>query len=102
MALGVEESSTLPPATEVKDVNGAKVAVPVIPTTKLPPPESPSEIRTRTLVVAAFWAVVIFLGLPVWWWTTSIHRARLPLQEMLEWADGKVSERLPLKLSMGR
>lgn len=57
---------------------------------KHPPPESGESIRVRSLVIASFWAVVIFLGLPTWWWTTSIYRARLPLQEMLEWADGKV------------
>ena len=57
---------------------------------KQPPPESSRSIRGRALVIFSFWAVVIFLGLPTWWWTTSIHRARLPLEAMLEWADGKV------------
>ncbi|MCJ1243860.1 GPI transamidase component [Trapelia coarctata] len=56
---------------------------------KTPPPEPAKDIHVRSLVIFAFWAIVIFLGLPVWWWTTSIHRSRLPLQEMLEWADGK-------------
>lgn len=57
---------------------------------KKPPPESSESVRLRALVILSFWAIVIFLGLPVWLWTTSIHRARLPLQEMLDWADGKV------------
>ena len=57
---------------------------------KQPPPESLESLRVRSLVIGSFWAIVIFLGLPIWWWTTSIYRARLPLQEMLEWADGKV------------
>lgn len=57
---------------------------------KNPPPESNENIRTRSHVILSFWAIVIFLGLPIWWWTTSIHRARLPLRDMLEWADGKV------------
>lgn len=57
---------------------------------KNPPPESSENIQTRSQVVLSFWAIVIFLGLPIWWWTTSIHRARLPLRDMLEWADGKV------------
>ena len=57
---------------------------------KKPPPESAEGIRVRSLVLFSFWAIVIFLGLPIWLWTTSIHRARLPLQEMLDWADGKV------------
>ncbi|PGH01938.1 hypothetical protein AJ79_07769 [Helicocarpus griseus UAMH5409] len=53
------------------------------------PPEKPEAIRTRTLVISAFWAVIIFLGLPMWWQTTSIYRAKLPLEEMKDWADGK-------------
>lgn len=55
-----------------------------------PPLENPESVRIRGLVITSFWLVVIFLGLPTWWYTTSIHRARLPLREMLEWADGKV------------
>ena len=58
--------------------------------TKKPPPESSDSVRVRSLVVASFWAIAVCLGLPIWWWTTSIPRARLPLKEMLEWADGKV------------
>lgn len=54
------------------------------------PPEKPEDIRTRTLVISAFWAIIIFLGLPMWWRTTSIYRARLPLDVMKDWADGKV------------
>ena len=57
---------------------------------KQPPPETLESIRIRKLVIGSFWVIVIFLGLPMWWWTTSIYRASLPLQEMLEWADGKV------------
>ena len=57
---------------------------------KKPPPETPEGIRLRTLVIVSFWAVAVLLGLPTWLWTTSIHRARLPLREMLDWADGKV------------
>lgn len=55
-----------------------------------PPPESLEGIRIRSLVIVSFWAVVIFLGLPIWLWTTSIYRARLPLREMIDWADGRV------------
>ena len=61
-----------------------------IGSTKKPPPEPRENVRLRGLVVLSFWAVVIVLGLPMWWYTTSIHRARLPLQEMFDWADGKV------------
>ncbi|KAL8717260.1 MAG: hypothetical protein Q9225_005480 [Loekoesia sp. 1 TL-2023] len=54
-----------------------------------PPPESEESIRVRRRVIASFWAIVVFLGLPIWMWTTSIHRARLPLEEMMDWAEGK-------------
>ncbi|KAL1966401.1 hypothetical protein VTN77DRAFT_4543 [Rasamsonia byssochlamydoides] len=53
------------------------------------PPEKPEAVWTRTKVILAFWSVILFLGLPMWWKTTSIYRARLPLQEMIDWADGK-------------
>ncbi|KAL3477962.1 phosphatidylinositol-glycan biosynthesis class S protein-domain-containing protein [Aspergillus californicus] len=55
----------------------------------LPPPENSSAIQNRFRVVAAFWAVILFLGFPIWWKTTSIYRAELPVQEMLDWAGGK-------------
>lgn len=57
----------------------------------LPPPEKPSALQTRFKVVAAFWAVILFLGFPIWWKTTSIYRAELPTQDMLDWAGGKVT-----------
>jgi GPI-anchor transamidase subunit S len=57
---------------------------------KQPPPEKPEAVWLRSKVVFSFWAVIIFLGLPMWWKTTSIYRARLPIQEMLEWSEGTV------------
>jgi Phosphatidylinositol-glycan biosynthesis class S protein len=71
-------------------VDGGVVAHAKTLTRKEPPPESPESVRIRTAVVLSFWAVVIFLGLPIWWKTTAIYRAKLPLREMMEWADGKV------------
>ncbi len=71
----------------------------VVASKKKPPPESIESIRTRSQVILSFWAIVILLGLPIWWWTTSIHRASLPLREMLEWADGKVF--ITLRSSLG-
>lgn len=56
-----------------------------------PPPEKPETVRIKFLVMLSFWAVIACLGLPMWWKTTSIYRARLPLQEMIDWADGTVS-----------
>ncbi|KAJ5095874.1 hypothetical protein NUU61_005230 [Penicillium alfredii] len=56
---------------------------------RIPPPESPAAVQTRFKVIAAFWAVIIFLGFPIWWKTTSVYRAHIPFQEMVDWADGK-------------
>lgn len=57
---------------------------------KQPPPEKPADIRRRTLVIVSFWLIVLCLGLPIWWQTTTIYRAKLPLDDMLDWADGRV------------
>ena len=81
-----EESKDVDPSIGSSQSNLASISSP-----KKPPPERPEDVRLRGFVIGSFWVVVLFFGLPVWWWTTSIHRARLPLREMLEWADGKVS-----------
>jgi len=57
---------------------------------KQPPPEKAADVRRRTLVIVSFWLIVLCLGLPIWWQTTTIYRAKLPLDEMLDWADGRV------------
>lgn len=54
------------------------------------PPEKPADARRRSLIVLSFWVLIALLGLPMWWTTTSIYRAELPLSEMTDWADGKV------------
>lgn len=56
-----------------------------------PPPEKPADTSRRTRIVLSFWLLVLLLGLPFWWGTTAIYRAELPLDEMLQWADGKVN-----------
>ncbi|CAI7640595.1 unnamed protein product [Penicillium pancosmium] len=70
----------------------AEASTPSKSTQRVPAPESPQAIQTRFRVIAAFWAVIIFLGFPIWWQTTSIYRAHLPIQEMVDWADGKLPE----------
>ncbi|KAM3514193.1 hypothetical protein MY11210_002184 [Beauveria gryllotalpidicola] len=54
-----------------------------------PPAEKPSDARRRSYIVWSYWLIVVFLGLPIWWQTTAIHRAHLPLDGMMQWADGK-------------
>jgi phosphatidylinositol glycan class S len=61
---------------------------------KQPPPESSQSISMRRWILVSFWAVALFLGLPMWWKTTTVYRAPLPLDQMLEWADGKVPAEL--------
>lgn len=60
---------------------------------KLPPPEKAETIQLRRLVIVSFWAVILLLGLPVWWKTTSIYRAELPLQDIASWSSGTVSSK---------
>jgi GPI-anchor transamidase subunit S len=57
---------------------------------KQPPAEKPEVVWLRTKIILSFWAVIVFLGLPVWWKTTSIYRARLPTQKMLAWSEETV------------
>ncbi|CCX13587.1 phosphatidylinositol-glycan biosynthesis class S protein [Pyronema domesticum] len=56
---------------------------------KIPPSDTPENARTRSWVVLSFWSVVLLLGVPLWWCTTSIYRAPLPLNEMQSWANGR-------------
>jgi phosphatidylinositol glycan class S len=65
-------------------------AVSVAPKKREPPPESPESIRLRSYVILSFWAIITIIGLPIWWKTTTIYRARLPLDQMMDWADGRV------------
>jgi phosphatidylinositol glycan class S len=62
---------------------------------KLPPPESSESIWLRRLAILSFWAVVVFLGLPIWLKTTAIYRAELPLQQMTDWAEGRARTLCP-------
>ncbi|CUS13171.1 unnamed protein product [Tuber aestivum] len=78
-ALAVAAESKTPPES----------AVSVSQKRKSPPPDTPENTRNRSLVILSFWVVVITVGLPLWWVTTAIYRAPLPLNEMQSWADGR-------------
>ncbi|KAI0149622.1 phosphatidylinositol-glycan biosynthesis class S protein [Hypoxylon sp. NC0597] len=68
---------------------------------KEPPPEKPADIQRRSNIVASFWFIVLFLGLPIWWKTTTIYRADLPLSQMMDWADGRACDPVfPLKVAV--
>ncbi|KAL6705836.1 GPI transamidase component [Coniothyrium glycines] len=66
-----------------------------------PPVESKDSLRLRRVAILSFWAIAVFLGLPVWLKTTAIYRAQLPLQEMTEWAEGKLCQPVfPLRVAV--
>lgn len=69
----------------------AITTTPASPAPKDPPPEKEADIKQRGYFIFSFWLIVVLLGLPIWWKTTTIYRANLPLDGMLEWANGKVS-----------
>lgn len=71
-------------------VEGSNV-VERIQTSFEPPVESSESVRTRRYIVLSFWLVVVLLGLPIWWKTTEVYRAELPLAAMSAWAEGSVS-----------
>lgn len=48
------------------------------------PAESPREVTLRSRVIWSFWTAILLLGFPTWWATTSIYRASLPTESMLE------------------
>jgi len=79
-------------ASSIATANAHSTAAADTSSRKQPPPEKPSDVRRRTFVILSFWLIVVLLGLPIWWETTTIYRANLPLGEMLEWADGKVCD----------
>jgi hypothetical protein len=62
----------------------------VVKAKKEPPPEASKAIQIRTCVVVSFWVIIVFFGLPLWWMTTTIYRAKLPLGQMMDWAEGRV------------
>ena len=76
---GIEASST-----------ASTVFVEAIPVRKEPPPETPRDVLRRRWLIVSFWAVVILLGLPIWYKTTAVYRAALPLDRMTAWSESKV------------
>ena len=88
MSTNDEEAEDVGKALVSSEKPGNRV-VEAVTAPKQPPPESNTGVWARRLTIASFWAIAIFLGLPIWWKTTTIHRASLPLRAMNAWADGK-------------
>ncbi|KAK9492970.1 phosphatidylinositol-glycan biosynthesis class S protein [Lipomyces doorenjongii] len=59
------------------------------------PSESTEAIVLRRKVVLSFWAVFVFLGLPLWFHTTTIHRTPVPLSA-IETLDNELKDGLGL------
>ncbi|KAF2664349.1 hypothetical protein BT63DRAFT_407161 [Microthyrium microscopicum] len=71
------------------------------PNRRGPPPPTKQEISNTQRVLLSFWAVVIFLGLPIWWKTTTVYRASLPLDVMKDWSQGNVCQpTFPLRVAV--
>lgn len=86
---GLDDAGSPAPGTAEQSIT-VTVPSPETESRKAPPPENPSDASRRSLVILSFWTIVVFLGLPIWWKTTTIYRANLPLSGMVDWADGKV------------
>lgn len=84
------EGPSDPLSGEKKSVNAVEASNKV----KVLPQESAAQVKTRRWIVSSFWLVVLLLGFPMWWKTTMIYRAPLPLQDMIDWSDGKVRRQL--------
>ncbi|KAI0204392.1 phosphatidylinositol-glycan biosynthesis class S protein [Astrocystis sublimbata] len=100
--------SDLPSSTTITTIESTTATLPgqeskskPKPKLKPLPSERESDIRRRSLIIASFWMLVLCLGIPIWWKTTSIYRASLPLDQMKDWADGKAcSPVFPLRVAI--
>ncbi|KAK6603641.1 phosphatidylinositol-glycan biosynthesis class S protein [Botrytis cinerea] len=101
-----EPASSGPTETTVEDVKifndkPPENAVAAVKKRKEPPPEKPENARMRIQVLISFWAIILLLGVPIWWRTTTIYRAPLPLDQMTDWAEGRACRPVfPLTISI--
>ncbi|KAL3280867.1 hypothetical protein HHI36_004095 [Cryptolaemus montrouzieri] len=65
------------------------------------PLEDEQSSKYRTYSILSYFIVLVIIGLPVWWYTTRVYRADLPLVEMssLE-LESKLSKQLGIPLSL--
>ncbi|RZC39918.1 PIG-S domain containing protein [Asbolus verrucosus] len=52
--------------------------------TQKPPPSDDPECIYRIYNVLSYFVVLVIIGLPVWWFTTRVYRASLPLDQMYD------------------
>lgn len=48
------------------------------------------DLTSRRIIVLSFWAILL-LGLPFWWYTTTIERLTLPKGQVEAWKSQEVS-----------
>ncbi|KAL9061106.1 MAG: hypothetical protein Q9162_000251 [Coniocarpon cinnabarinum] len=60
--------------------------------TKKPPSESRESVNVRRSVLVSFWLLVLCVGVPFWWQTTTVYRANLPYSTMDAWASGSACQ----------
>ncbi|XP_044750731.1 GPI transamidase component PIG-S [Coccinella septempunctata] len=65
------------------------------------PIEDEKSSRYRTYSILSYFIVLVIIGLPVWWYTTRVYRADLPLTKMsnLE-LESKLGKQLGIPLSL--
>jgi phosphatidylinositol glycan class S len=101
--MAASNDNDAPLADEIKQTVSLSSSTPIAAaeSPKQPPSEMKESLWLRRLSIFSFWAVVVFLGLPIWLKTTAIYRADLPLQEMTDWAEGKVCKPVfPLRIAV--
>ncbi|KAF1841810.1 beta-lactamase/transpeptidase-like protein [Cucurbitaria berberidis CBS 394.84] len=93
--------ASLAPSGEQTTPPASSTSLDGVTSKKQPPPETTESLWLRRLAILSFWAVVVFLGLPIWLKTTAIYRAELPLQDMTDWAEGKICQPVfPLRIAV--
>ncbi|XP_060522011.1 GPI transamidase component PIG-S [Cylas formicarius] len=60
-----------------------------------------TELKYRVLSIASYFVVLVLIGIPIWWYTTRVYRATLPLDEIRNLQLNNYSKRefgIPLSL----
>ena len=84
------DSDTGVPRNSHKDSDKPPDLVKVANAVEKPPKESEESKWRRRYVLLSFWLLVLLVGVPFWWNTTTVYRANLPYSTMDSWAEGEV------------
>ncbi|ORX88482.1 hypothetical protein K493DRAFT_290545 [Basidiobolus meristosporus CBS 931.73] len=57
------------------------------------------EVSTKRKILLSVWAVVL-IGLPFWWKTTEVYRAKLPFDEIDHWQDLEECLTFPVQVKL--